>query len=98
TDGEDNISEQTKSRLKGLLQSRGISFYVVGVGQTLAQSDVDIIRFAENVGGKVFRVENTTELEAGFKTIDKMERTVISVTVSNRHGGGFFSFGPPPFF
>ncbi|HJY88286.1 MAG TPA: VWA domain-containing protein [Candidatus Acidoferrales bacterium] len=92
TDGEDNISEMTKSRLKSVLQSRGISFYVVGVGQTLAERDVDIIRFAEDVGGKVFRVENTTELEAGFKTIDKMERTVISVTVSNRHEEMFFYF------
>ncbi len=92
SDGEDNISELAKSRLREKLKSRGVSFYVVGVGETLANRDVDIIRFAEEIGGKVFRVENTAELAAGFKTIDQMERTVISVTVSNRHEEVFFYF------
>lgn len=92
TDGEDNIDELARNRLREKLQSRGVSLYVVGVGETLSQRDVDITRFAEDVGGKVFRVENTAELAAGFKTIDEMERTVISVTVSNRHEEVFFYF------
>ncbi|HEY9867702.1 MAG TPA: VWA domain-containing protein [Candidatus Obscuribacterales bacterium] len=91
TDGEDNISSSTAERLRDLLSSRGIRLYVIHVGEKDKQ-DLDIIRFTEEMGGKVFRVDNTAELRAGFKTIDEMERTVISVTVSNRHEEAFWPF------
>lgn len=79
TDGEDRISPSTFERLRKLINDRGIRFYIIGVGETLARRDVDIIRFANEVGGQVFRVENATDLASCFDTIDKMERSEIKV-------------------
>lgn len=79
TDGEDRISQSTYERLKKIMTDRGIRFYIIGVGETLARRDVDIIRLATDVGGQVFRVENATDLAACFDTIDKMERSEIKV-------------------
>ena len=79
TDGEDRISPDTFARLEKLINERAIRFYVIGVGETLARRDVDIIRLANAVGGQVFRVENGADLVTCFDTIDKMERSEIKV-------------------
>lgn len=85
TDGEDDMRWATMNRLADALTSRGIRLYVIGVGETLARQDVDIIRLAQQVGGGIFRVENAAALDACFKTIDEMERSVIQVHTTTRH-------------
>ncbi len=79
TDGEDQISSAAFARLQQKLMDRNIRFYVIGVGETLAHSNVDIIRLAESVGGQVFRVENGADLLKCFDSIDKMERSEIKI-------------------
>lgn len=92
TDGEDMLSESTMKRLADILGERGIRIYVVGIGETLARRDVDIIRFVEAVGGKAFRVENAGDLPECFKTIDEMERSVVQVETSEKRDELFFYF------
>jgi len=92
TDGEDNLSAATIDRLADVLQSRGIHFYLIGVGETLATRDVDIMRLAERVGGSVFRVENAQDLARCFDGINQMERSVIEVQSSVQHEELFFYF------
>lgn len=92
TDGEDMLSESTMRRLADILGERGIRIYVVGIGETLARRDVDIIRFVEAVGGKAFRVENAGDLADCFKTINEMERSVVQVDTSQKREELFFYF------
>jgi len=91
TDGEDNLSGSAKSRLADILNSRGISLYVVHVGDPDKQ-DLDILTFTQEMGGKVFRATNTDDLRECFRTIDQMERTVIAVQTSNRAEDVFYFF------
>lgn len=78
TDGEDELGGHTMKRLADLLQSKGIRLYLVGVGETLAKKDVDIIKVAEASGGRVFRVENSKSMEDCFATIDRLERSAVA--------------------
>lgn len=92
TDGEESISPDTMERLVGLIQARGIRLYVVGVGQTLARRDADIIRLAQTVGGSVFRVENTTDMQKCFQSIDEMERSPVQVNMRTSYQDRFYIF------
>jgi Ca-activated chloride channel homolog len=80
TDGEDYIDASAFDRLVDKLQSRGVRFYVIGIGDRLAYRDTDIIRLAEKVGGGVFRVENANDMNKVFETIDEMERSPVEVS------------------
>lgn len=80
TDGEDQMSGYTQMRLTKILRENNIRLYLIGIGETLARKDVDIIRLASQVDGKVFRVEDTSSLEECFKVIDQMEKSAISVS------------------
>lgn len=79
TDGEDQIYPEAFARLQKKLTERGVRFYVIGVGETLARRNVDIIRLADAVGGTVFRVENASDLAKCFDSIDQMERTEVKI-------------------
>lgn len=92
TDGEDSLGGEAMKRVFDLLSEQNIHFYVIGIGETLAQRDVDITRLAEAVGGKVFRVESTTELNECFAAIDQMERSPISKDVFGSDLSVFFQF------
>jgi Ca-activated chloride channel family protein len=92
TDGEDNLSSDAQARLLNLLHSRGIRLYVIGVGPTLAQNDVDIIKLAEAAGGRVFRVENGGDLNLCFQTINSLEQSSVKVAVGLKHDELFFYF------
>jgi len=100
TDGEDNISSTAWQRMKDSVQARGIRFYVIGVGPTLAQRNVDIIGFANDVGGQVFRVENASDLARCIDIIDQMERTPVQVAVQSgyRDVFGYFALTALVFF
>ncbi|MBC7997179.1 MAG: VWA domain-containing protein [Leptolyngbya sp.] len=92
TDGEDRMSDGTMSRLKDILNSRGIKLYVIGVGETMATRDVDILRLAESVGGESFRVENAKDLDECFRKIDSMERSAVQIETSTKREEMFMAF------
>ncbi len=92
TDGEDNLSGYAKRRLADILRKNNIHFYVIGVGETLAKNDVDIIKVAEEVGGKVFRVEDSQAMVNCFAEIDRMERSPITIAVDETRCDVFFYF------
>lgn len=92
TDGEDRLSQSTMDRLGEIVKSRGIRFYVIGVGETLARSDADILRFAESVGGRSFRVENAEDLDKCFRSIDELERSAVQIETTKKHEELFFYF------
>jgi len=92
TDGEDYIGDEGMARLRGKINDNNIRLYVIGVGPTLAERDVDIIRLADNVGGKVFRIETAGDLQMVFNAIDQMERSSISVYSSEKRDERFAAF------
>lgn len=92
TDGEDSIGYKAMERLVQKLQERHIRLYVIGVGETLAHRDVDIIRLAEAVGGQVFRVENAQDMARCFDSIDQMERSPVEVQTHTSYQDVFFYF------
>lgn len=79
SDGEDKISPEAMSRLEKKLKERHIRFYVIGVGEILARNDVDIIRLAQNVGGKIYRVESANQMIACFDEINELERSRVQI-------------------
>ncbi|HEY9869021.1 MAG TPA: VWA domain-containing protein [Candidatus Obscuribacterales bacterium] len=92
TDGEDRLSSSTIQRLADEIQSRGIRLYVIGVGDTMANRDVDILRLAEVVGGRAFRVENAKDLDECFRSIDQMERSAVQIETSQKREELFHYF------
>lgn len=83
TDGEDKISDGTKSRLASLLKKHNVSFYVIGVGETLSREEVDILSLCKTMGGQVFRVEKAGDMERCFETINSLEKGPIKVSSYN---------------
>jgi Ca-activated chloride channel family protein len=92
TDGEDYIDSFAMDRLTSKINDNHIMFYVIGVGETLANQNVDIMRLANLVGGRVFRVERAGDLKAVMDSIDAMERSPVSVAGSEQREELF-----PPF-
>lgn len=92
TDGEESIDESTMARLVDAIGSRGVKLYVVGIGPTLARYDADIIRLAQTTGGAVFRVENNTDMQKCFQSIDEMERSTIMVATRAKFQDRFYIF------
>ncbi len=92
TDGEDEIDPYTMQRLITLIKENNIRFYLVGIGETLARQDVDIYKVANAVGGKVFRVEDTESIKNCFDTIDKFEKSEVTVSQIETRDDVFFYF------
>jgi Ca-activated chloride channel family protein len=92
TDGEDRLSSDTRSRLEDIIEEKQIRFYVIGVGDRLANSDTPIIQFAQEVGGQVFRVEKAGDLTRVFKQIDALERSAIVAREIEKRQELFFPF------
>lgn len=78
TDGEDTLAPDVMARLERVIRDNRIKLYVVGVGETLANQEVDIIRLAERVGGGVFRVETADGLTKCFDEIDAVESSPVA--------------------
>ena len=83
SDGDEKMSDGVKSRLASLLKKNNVRFYVIGVGETLARENVDIISFATNVDGRVFRVETAGDLDNCLQTINQLEQGPIKVSSFN---------------
>lgn len=78
TDGEDTLAQDVMARLEQVIRGAEIKLYVIGVGEALANQDVDIIRLAERVGGGVFRVETADGLTNCFDQIDAVESSPVA--------------------
>jgi hypothetical protein len=92
TDGEDEISYEAMQRLTDKLNSHDVHFYVVGVGETLARQQVDVMRLADAVHGHVFRVEQAGDMQKVFEQIDSMERSSIKVASTEKRDERFVYF------
>ncbi len=92
TDGEDDIDPETERRLIQVLKENNIRLYLVGIGETLAQKEVGIIKLANKFGGNIFRVEDTTSLNNCFATIDKLEKSEVTVSQLETRDDVFFYF------
>lgn len=92
TDGEDSLTPEAFDRLTKKLKDNGIRLYVIGVGPSLAERDVDIMLLARSVGGEVFRVEQAGDMQTVFRTIDQMERSSVSVYSTERRDERFAAF------
>ncbi len=92
TDGEDEISEDAMKRLTDKMNSHGVHFYVVGVGETLATQTVDVMRLADAVHGHVFRVEQAGDMQKVFQQIDELERSPIKVASTEKRDERFIYF------
>ena len=92
TDGEDELSSWAMNRLAEIIRKNNIRLYVVGVGETLAKNDVSIIRLANQIGGKVFRVESSQAMVDCFAEIDRLERSPITTALEETRSEIFFYF------
>jgi Ca-activated chloride channel homolog len=92
TDGEDDIDPRTKQRLAQILSENNIRLYLVGVGETLVKKDVGIIQLAEQVGGRIFRVEDTDSIKKCFETIDQLEKSEVTISQLETRNDVFFYF------
>jgi len=92
TDGEDDIDADTERRLIKVLKDNDIKLYLVGIGETLAQKDVGIIKLANRFGGNIFRVENTESLNDCFATIDRLEKSEVTISQLETRDDVFFIF------
>jgi Mg-chelatase subunit ChlD len=92
TDGEDDLDGYVQRRLVELLKKNNVRLYLVGVGETLAKNDVDIMKVATSVGGRVFRVEDAKSMQECFATIDSLERSAVTYEQVEEHKTVFFYF------
>lgn len=92
TDGEDDIDPDTERRLISVLKENNIKLYLVGIGETLARQDVGIIKLANRFGGHIFRVENTESLNDCFATIDRLEKSAVTISEQETRDDVFFIF------
>jgi Ca-activated chloride channel family protein len=92
TDGEDDIDPDTERRLIRILQENNIKLYLVGIGETLAQKEVGIVKLANRFGGNIFRVENTESLNDCFATIDRLEKSAVTISEQETRNDVFFIF------
>jgi Mg-chelatase subunit ChlD len=84
TDGEDYIDDSTMSSFVSQFKARGITLYVIGVGDDLAAGGADIFRLAKAAGGATFGVRNAQEMAKCFDSIDQLERSPVQVQLSPR--------------
>ncbi len=92
TDGEDDIDPDTERRLIQILQDNKIRLYLVGIGETLAQKEVGIVKLANKFGGHIFRVEDTESLNRCFATIDQLEKSEVTISQQETRDDVFFYF------
>lgn len=92
TDGEDDMDPGVKRRLARIITENKMKFYLVGIGETLAKQDVGIIQLAQEVGGKIYRVEDTDSLNRCFAEIDRLEKSEVTISQLETRDDVFFYF------
>lgn len=92
TDGEEDIDAGTQNRLSRLVRENGIRLYVVGIGETLARKEVGIVKFSNSVGARIFRVEDAQSLQDCFNTIDRLEKSEVTIAQLETRDDMFFFF------
>jgi thiamine pyrophosphate-dependent acetolactate synthase large subunit-like protein len=68
-----------KEEIIARLRKMGIHLYLVGVH--LNRENSDILEIVKEVGGRFIDVESSGELNAAFEEIDRLEPSLVEVTV-----------------
>jgi Ca-activated chloride channel family protein len=79
SDGEATIPPKVKEEIIARLRKMGIHLYLVGVH--LNRENSDILEIVKEVGGRFIDVESSGELNAAFEEIDRLEPSLVEVTV-----------------
>lgn len=86
TDGEDSISQKRQEELAAQMQELGIRLYVLGVGEGWVNgSTTDLAKFADKLGGKVYRVGDAGAMQQAFADINALETSRITVEKSTSY-------------
>lgn len=92
TDGENEIDKDSKNRLEKLIADTSIRLYVIGVGESLKGDQADIAQLCLDVGGKVFRVERSADLDNCFAEIDSLESSPVPLSTHRDYQPVFYVF------
>jgi Ca-activated chloride channel family protein len=79
SDGEAVIPPKVKEEIIAGLRKMHIHLYLVGV--QLNRENSDILEIVKEVGGRFIDVESSAELNAAFEEIDRLEPSLVKVTV-----------------
>jgi Ca-activated chloride channel family protein len=79
SDGEAAIPPKVKEEIIAGLRKMDIHLYLLGV--QLNQENSDILEIVKKVGGRFIDVESSGELNAAFEEIDRLEPSLVEVTV-----------------
>lgn len=82
SDGEAVIPSAAKKEIIARLRKMDIHLYLVGV--QLKQESSDILEIVREVGGRFIDVESSGELNAAFEEIDRLEPSLVEVTVRGK--------------
>lgn len=86
TDGEDSISQKRFDELTSQMEELGVKVYVLGVGEGWTNGATpDLQKFAEVLGGQVFRVGDTGAMQAAFAAINALEKSNIVIETSTTY-------------
>jgi Ca-activated chloride channel family protein len=79
SDGEAAIPPKVKEEIVAGLRKMDIHLYLVGF--QLNRESSDILEIVKEVGGRFIDVESSAELNAAFEEIDRLEPSLVKVTV-----------------
>lgn len=79
SDGEATILPKAREEIIAGLKKMDIHLYLVGI--QLSRENSDILEIVKEVGGRFIDVESSGELNAAFEEIDRLEPSLVEVTV-----------------
>jgi Ca-activated chloride channel family protein len=79
SDGQATIPPKTKEEIIERVKKMNIHLYLVGI--QLDRENADILEIVKEVGGRFIDVESSGELNAAFEEIDRLEPSLVEVTV-----------------
>lgn len=82
SDGEAAIPPKEKERIVAGLRRMAIHLYLVGV--QLSRENSDILEIVKEAGGRFIDVASSSELNAAFEEIDRLEPSLVEVRVQGQ--------------
>lgn len=94
TDGEDSMSQERQQQIAAQMEQLGVKLYVLGVGWGKDATN-DLASFTQKVGGQVFAVGDTEQMQQAFAAIDALEKSniIVEKNTSYRDIYGYFVLG-----
>jgi len=83
SDGEATINDKMKDRIVAEMGKMGIHFYLLGI--ELRPKNSDILNIVERIGGRFIPTDSSTELEAAFDEIDRLEPSMVHIEAQQRN-------------